>query len=174
MILFHGGFSLEQINKLKNNQYIIYRKGNIHNFRINWSNTFKYYTIEDYDKKQQLFQNIIDQNYFNQWIHCFKYLNNTFDFCDDYYSYIVALELNNVDQYIGVGKYKYEGYKVEYRIPRNKIDNTNIVDIIKYEFYDKEQLNDLKNKYNECFYKLKEHEEALKIMKKLKQKCDYI
>lgn len=174
MIVFHGGFSKNQINQLKNNKYIIYKKGNLDNFRINWSNTFKYYSIDSYNKKQQLFQNIIDQNYFNQWIHCFKYLHNAMDFCDGYYNYIMAFELDNVDQYIGVGKYKYEGYKVEYRIPRNRINNTNIIDIIKYDSYDKDQLEKLKNKYKDNFYELREHEEAVKILKKIKQKCNYI
>lgn len=171
MIVFHGGFSKSQVNKLKNNNYVIYRKGSIDNFRINWCNTFKYYNIEKYDKKQELFQNIIEQNFLNQWIHCYKYLYNAIDFCERPNNYIVVFNIENIEQYIGVGKYKYEGYKIEYRIPRKVITNDNIIDVIKYDI---NYLHQLKEKYSEQYQEIKEHEEALKILKKNKQKCNYI
>ena len=49
--------------------------------------------------------------------------------------FIVAFDIDEqvLDKYVGVGYYKCEGYKIEYRIPRNEINSSIIKDVI--EFY---------------------------------------
>lgn len=175
MLVFHGGFTKEQVFKLKNNCYELYRKTPYEFFRIKQSNTFQYYNIESKNKKE-IINNIIEENYINQWIHCFKYLNNALDFCEENYNYIVVFEIQDdiLEKFVGVGNYKYEGYKIEYRIPRSEISSDNIVDIIKFESFDKEKIKILKNLYHDQFLLYNEHEEAKKILKKTKQKCKYI
>lgn len=175
MIVFHGGFSKQQIDKLRNNEFVIYPRSNYETFRINQNNTFKYSTLEKHKKKKELINNIIDENYLNQWIHCFKYLYNTLDFCYTN-NFIVVFDIDEyiLEKYIGVGNYKFEGYKIEYRIPRKEINNSNIIDIIPFKSYDLKYINDLKQNYSDNFYSLNEHFEANKILKKTNQKFNYL
>jgi len=176
MLVFHGGFTKEQISKLKKNNYELYRKSDYDLFRIRQKNTFTYYTIDIKSKKRDLVNNIIEQNYINQWIHCFRYLNNAFYFCDENYNYIVVFDIPEdiLEKYIGVGDYKYEGYKIEYRIPRSEIKSSYIVDIIRFDHLNKKLIKHLKEKYKDDLFLYHEHEEAKKILKKTKQKCNYI
>lgn len=175
MIVFHGGFSYEQIKKIMNNKFILYQKSNYELFRIKQSNTFKYYNTNSKNKKA-IINNIIEQNYINQWIHCYKYLSNSLYFCEEDYNYVVAFEIpdNILEKYIGVGNYKYEGYKVEYRIPREEISSDNVVDIFQLDYLSENSVKNLKEKYKEKYSSLNEHEEAKKILKKINQKCNYI
>lgn len=176
MLVFHGGFSKEQINKLKNNEYVLYRKSSYGLFRIKQKNTFQYYTIDEKSKYKDIIKNIIEQNYENQWIHCFKYLENALYYCEENYNYVVVFDLKEeiLEKYIGVCDTKYEGYKIEYRIPRKEINNTNIIDIFKINYFENDIINKLKEKYQENYFLLKEHEEAKKILKKTNKKCKYI
>lgn len=176
MLIFHGGFTKEQVSKLRMNSYVLYKKSDYDLFRINQKNTFTYYTIDAKSKKKELINNIIEQNYINQWIHCFKYLNNALYFCDENYNYVVVFDIpdDTLEKYIGVGDYKYDGYKIEYRIPRSEINSENIVDVIEVNNLNKILIKYLKEKYSDnlCYYY--EHEEGKKILKESKQKCKYI
>lgn len=176
MLVFHGGFTDEQITKLKNNEYVLYRKSSYGLFRINQKNSFKYYIVNEKSKHKEKINNIIEQNYINQWIHCFKYLENALYYCEEYYDNVIVFELPDeiLEKYIGVCDTKYEGYKIEYRIPRKEINDTNIVDIFKFDYFRPEIVSKLKEKYQKNYSILKEHEEAKKILKKTNQKCKYI
>lgn len=175
MIVFHGGFTLEQVNKLKNNEYVLYPKSEYKDFRINISNTFKYSTLEKYKKKREIYDNIIEENYNNQWVHCFKYLTNALDFCfaDDL---IVAFDIDEqvLDKYVGVGYYKCEGYKIEYRIPRNEVNSSIITDVIEFRPFSGEFVKKLYEKYPNNFRSTDEHFEAAKVLKKTKKKLNYL
>ena len=80
MIIFHGGFNKKQVLKLRNNKYILYKKDKYETFNIKNENTFKYYEIEEKSKRKEKIEDMIEQNYLNQWIHCFKYLENALYF----------------------------------------------------------------------------------------------
>ncbi len=176
MIIFHGGFNKKQVLKLRNNKYILYKKDKYETFNIKNENTFKYYEIEEKSKRKEKIEDMIEQNYLNQWIHCFKYLENALYFCKEPYNYIVAFELSEslIEKYKGVGNYKYEGYKLEYRIPRKEINSTNIIDVFRFEYFDSEVIKKLKEKYPSEYSGYRENEEAKKLLKAMHQKCKYL
>lgn len=175
MLIFHGGFNRKQVNNLLKGKYVLYKKGHLENFRINWCNTFKYSNIDKYNKKIELYQNILDENYKNQWIHCYKYLYNAINFCDEFNDYIVVFDIDEaiLNKYIGIGKYRYEGYKIEYRIPRSLISSENIVDVIRFR-NNRDDLKKLEDKYKFQYRNIYEDLDSIKILKKIKQKCYYI
>ncbi len=175
MIVFHGGFTKEQVLRLRNNKYVLYKKSNYNLFRIKQKNTFKYYTIDESCKEKEKIKDIIEENYKKQWIHCFKYLENALYYCEESYDYVVAINLSNeiLEKYKGVCDVKYEGYKIEYRIPRWEIKNTDIFDVFKFDYFKPEIIEKLKQKYLN-YSEIKEHEEAIKYLKSSKQKCKYL
>ena len=176
LIVFHGGFTREQVLKLRNNKYVIYKKSNYNLFRINQKNTFKYYTIDEKSKEKEKIENIIDENYKKQWIHCFKYLENALYYCEEQYNYVVAFNLLDevLEKYKGVCDVKYEGYKIEYRIPRSEIKSIDIIDVFKFDYFKPDIVEKLKQRYPDNYSGFKEHEEAKKYLKNTKQKCKYI
>lgn len=58
MIVFHGGFTKEQVEKLKNNEPIIYEKIPYKEARAGGKNTFDYVPKELYDAPLHILKDI--------------------------------------------------------------------------------------------------------------------
>ena len=82
MIVFSGGLTIEQIEKLKNNSPIIYDKIPYKQACAKRKNTFDYVPKELYGAPQHIFKRYISEDcYSNQYIFLAKYLSATFEFC---------------------------------------------------------------------------------------------
>ena len=168
MLVFHGGFTLEQVKKLKNNDYYIYEKIPYEFAYANRENTFDYIPKELYGKELEEQQKYVSENeYINQYIFLARSLEASLDYCSNSrkrnYVVIFDIEEEILNQYIGVGK--YERYRIEYKLPRKFIMPENIIDVLFFEPYDTEQMDEFERKYQNYYWiKLDEDENARKLI----------
>ena len=84
MIVFNGGLTIEQVNKLKNGEYVIYDKIPYKRARAAEENTFDYVPKEMYSMPLHIFRRYIAEDVFSkQYIFLAKYLYTTFEFCNN-------------------------------------------------------------------------------------------
>lgn len=171
MLVFHGGFTIEQVEKLKNGDSIIYDKVPYERAYAPAKNTFDYVPIELYKAPIEEFRKYISEDcYINQYIFFARYLYATFDRCINCQkrNYIIVCDIdeNILNPYIGVGDYCDEDYRIEYRLPRRFITSEMIKDVLFFEPYDEMQMREFHEKYKEHYAVPKEEREiARKIIR---------
>ena len=83
-MVFNGGLTIEQVEKLKNNFLIIYDKISYKEACVSRKNTFDYAPKELYSAPLHIFKRYISEDcYFNQYIFLARYLSATFEFCNN-------------------------------------------------------------------------------------------
>ena len=168
MLTFHGGFSVSEVLKLKQDDQIIFPKIDIDSVFVPRVNTFDYYPrdmiFNDVDEKWKY---ISDDMFINQYIFLFKYLYNAYDFCLPYRNYILVADLEEelLNEYIGVGDY-FNSKRIEYRVPRKFIKKENIIDFLYFDKWDIDQLKIYQERFKESYYSLNETEMANELMLK--------
>lgn len=169
MLVFNGGLTIEQVEKLKNDEPIIYDK-----IPYEWAcakrkNTFDYTPKELYSAPIEVFKRYIAEDvYRQQYIFLARCLKTTLQFCvnSKKRNYIMVCDLDEdiLNNYIGVGN--YDDYRIEYRLPRRFITSDSIKEFLFFEPYDDEQMACFRKKYNEYYdVKADEDEVAKKLMK---------
>lgn len=172
MIVFHGGFTKEQVEKLKNNEPIIYEKIPYKEARAGGENTFDYVPKELYDAPLHIFKRYISENcFYQQYIFLAKYLQAVLEFChntdEENYIMVCNIDENILNQYIGVGN--YIDYRIEYRLPRRFINSDNIIEFLYFEPYNRDQMKLFEEKYPSLYYiDKKEDENAKKLIRQKK------
>ena len=175
MLVFSGGFTSEQIDKLKSDDPIIYDKILDKFAAIVPKNTFDYVPEKLYGMPVHILRKYIACDcYTKQYIFFARYLSATLEFClnSEKKNYIMVCDIdeNLLNNYIGVGKYTID-YRREYRVPRCFVSSSNIVEFLYFEPYDKNQINEFRRKYSDC-YKISAEEDGkakqLMLEKKLK------
>lgn len=168
MLVFHGGLSIEQVQLLQQNKYVIFKMIPRDKIFIPHKNTFDYYDCNrNYESKNDYWNYIRDDIYYNQYLFFFKYLKNALNFCHNSskrnYILVADLDENILNDYIGCGR--YIDNQVEYRVPRRFLTLDTIKDFLFYEPYDVQQTLNFSNRYPINFYSSTENEEANQIMK---------
>lgn len=171
MITFHCGFNKEQVEKLQNNEKIIFPKIPVDNIYVPRKNTFDYiprYMYEDDSIKAREIKEYISKDMYNsQYIFLSKYLELVLSFCNNTKkrNYIMACDIDEeiLKRYSGIGG--YDKLMIEYRLPRMYIKSDNILDFIYFEPFDDETMSLLLSKYEDNIYISSEEEEkAEKLM----------
>lgn len=171
MITFHCGFNKEQVEKLQNNEKIIFPKIPVDNIYVPRKNTFDYiprYMYEDDSIKAREIKEYISKDMYNsQYIFLSKYLEPVLSFCNNTKkrNYIMACDIDEeiLKRYSGIGG--YDKLMIEYRLPRMYIKSDNILDFIYFEPFDDETMSLLLSKYEDNIYISSEEEEkAEKLM----------
>lgn len=166
MMVFHGGLTSGQVEKIKNGEYKIFNKVPSSKIVIeNGLNTFCYcHSNKIYESMDALKKDASRDLYENQYIFCFKYLSNAVRFCSRGKSYILVADLSEeiLNQYIGVGKY-IDGYKIECRIPSRIIIPEHVVEVAHCSTT--KNVMELKEKYVSTYKNFGETEKAKKLMK---------
>lgn len=168
MFVFHGGFTLEQVEKIKNDEFIIFDKIPYQQIFIPNKNTFDYYPSDiAFSDYRSMLKYVSDDIYQNQYIFFFKYLRNALDFCvnSDKKNYILVADIDEdiLDNYIGIGR--YTDNQIEYRVPRCILSKDNIIDFLYFEPFVTEQAMTFKTQFGEAYYNPKEDEEANEVLK---------
>lgn len=181
MLLFHGGLTIEQVEKLKSGERIIYDK--MTEFQATrkitmGKNSFDFLLENDQNlPEKEKIKRIIEKNYLEQNIFFFKYLRNSLSFCVNIYkkNWILVIDVpaEILSKTIGIGKYPHEGYKLEYVIPlTSDFDFSWIKD---FQYYEPCLVTeDMKQKYGMQFYSARESDIALKVLKKTNKECKFI
>ena len=82
MLVFNGGLTIEQVEKIKNNEHIIYDKILYSMAYAKRKNTFDYVPKELYNAPLHVFRRYISENiYNNQYLFFARYLEATLEFC---------------------------------------------------------------------------------------------
>ena len=168
MITFHCGFNKEQVEKLQNNEKIIFPKIPVDNIYVPRKNTFDYiprYMYEDDSIKAREIKEYISNDMYNsQYIFLSKYLGPVLSFCNTTKkrNYIMACDIDEeiLKRYSGIGG--YDKLMIEYRLPRIYIKSDNILDFIYFEPFDDETIDLLISKYEDNIYISSEEEEKAK------------
>jgi len=174
MLLFSGGLTKDQTEILLSGKEILFDRVPYERAGCNNNNTFDYVPIEYKDMSISNFKKYVSLDcYKNQYIFLAKYLYASLGFCinSQLKNYILVCDIDKekIEQYIGVGDYKDEDYRIEYRVPRKIIDVSNIVEFLYFEPWDHEQMKELYEKYKENFYIPKtEYEDACNLIKQKK------
>lgn len=170
MLVFNGGLTIEQVEKLKNNSPIIYDKIPYKHAYAKRRNTFDYVPKELYGVPINIFKSYISEDcYSNQYIFLTKYLSATLKFCNNSkkknYIMVCDVDENILNDYIGVGDYCDGDYRIEYRLPRKFITSEIIKEFLFYEPYDEKQVKEFYEKYKD-YYSIKpeERENAKKLI----------
>lgn len=126
MLVFNGGLTIDQVEKLKNGDLIIYDKIPYKQCCAMRNNTFDYVPKELFSAPLHIFRKYISEDcYHKQYIFFAKYLSAVLEFCknSDKKNYIMVCDIdeNILNSYIGVGDYLDEDYRIEYRLPRKFI-----------------------------------------------------
>ena len=155
MLVFSGGFTSEQVEKLKCGDHYIYDKVPIKYSQAVAKNTFDYVPKELYGMPLHIFKRYIAEDvYIKQYIFFARYLSASLEFCIncEKKNYIMVCDIDEkiLDNYIGVGKYATD-YRREYRLPRSFVTSDNIVEFLYFEPYDKSQILEFKEKYKEHY-----------------------
>lgn len=157
MLVFNGGLTIEQVEKLKNGYPIIYDKVPYKQAFANRNNTFNYVPDELINSPLHVFRKYISEDcYHNQYIFLARYLYAVLEFCNnsDKKNYIMVCDIdeNILNNYIGVGNYLDGDYRIEYRLPRNFITPDTIKEFFFFEPFDRSQMNNFYEKYKEYYY----------------------
>lgn len=161
VLIFNGGLTLEQVEKLRQGASVIYEKIPYKKAYAPAKNTFDYVPKELYHAPLHIFRRYISENcYLNQYIFFGKSLQATFEFCNNSenknYIMVCDIEENILNQYIGVGN--YGDYRVEYRLPRAIITPDKIKEVLFFEPYNKSQMEEFKKKYSTYYFIDKEED----------------
>lgn len=154
MLVFNGGLTIEQVEKLKNGYNIIYDKVPYKRAYATSKNTFEYVPKELYGAPMHIFRRYISEDcYSKQYIFLARYLSSTFEFCinREKKNYIMVCDIKEeiLNQYIGVGN--YGDYRIEYRLPRVYITPDEIKEFLYFEPYTESQMLEFRKKY-ESYY----------------------
>jgi len=168
MLVFYGGLTLEQVEKFKNNEFVIFVPVPYNQVLIPHKNTFDYYprnsNLLTFDCISKY---VSDDMYQNQYIFLFKYLRNALEFCvnSDKKNYILVLDMNEdvLDNFVGVGR--YYGNQLEYRVPRKYIPKESIVDFLYFEPFISKQCKAFRERFPDSYFSELEDEEASEILK---------
>ena len=172
MIVFNGGLTIEQVNKLKNGEYVIYDKIPYKRARAAEENTFDYVPKEMYSMPLHIFRRYIAEDVFSkQYIFLAKYLYTTFEFCNNSqkknYIMVCDIEEDILNEYIGVGN--YIDYRIEFRLPRKFISPDKIKEFLFFEPYDDIQMRQFKDMYEDKYYPPSEEDELARRLIKQKK-----
>lgn len=171
MLVFHGGLTIQQVEKLKNGDPVIYDKVPYERAYAPGRNTFDYVPIELYKKPIEEFRKYISEDcYAKQYIYFAKYLYACFDFCINCQkmNYIMVCDIAEdiLNNYIGVGDYCHGDYRIEYRLPRKIITPKMIQEFLFFEPYNKIQMREFYEKYKDHYRVPKEESEnAMKLIR---------
>lgn len=157
MLVFNGGLTIDQVEKLKNGDQIIYDKVPTKFAHAQRNNTFDYVPKELYDAPVHVFKRYISEDcYYKQYIFLAKYLYATFQFCRNSQkkNYIMVCDIDEkiLNQFVGVGDYLDGDYRIEYRLPRKFITPDMIKEFLFFEPYDDIQMKDFYEKYKDFYY----------------------
>jgi len=172
MLVFHGGLTIEQVDKMKNGISVIYDKIPYKRACAGSENTFNYVPKELYSAPLHIFKRYISENvYSKQYIFFAKYLKASLGFCvnGEKKNYIMVCEIPEeiLDSYIGVGN--YDDYRIEYRVPREVITPDRIKEFLFFKPYDREQMMELRQKYPEHYDIPKYEDEMARNLMKIKR-----
>lgn len=167
MLVFHGGLSIEQVKLLKENRYVIFEKIPKKKLFIPDKNTFDYFNPNRiFQSRDEFWESIRNDIYFNQYLFFFKYLKHALEFCHNSskrnYILVVNIDDKILNDYIGCGRYIEN--QIEYRVPRSFITPEAIKDFLFFEPFDDEQMKQLKEKYPNNFFSKNESSEVSQIM----------
>lgn len=168
MLVFHGGFTLEQIQKFQNGEYQIYQQVPYQLIRIPGRNTFNYCPNEMKFNNYMEIQKYVSNNIFqNQYIFLFKYLRNALDYCvsSEKRNYIMVADIDEqvLDLHVGIGK-DIE-HQIEYRVPREYITIDHIVDFLFFQLADKDKIQEFSERFGDSYFNPDEDIEAYEILK---------
>ena len=154
MLVFNGGLTIEQVEKLKNGYAIIYDKVPYKRAYATSKNTFEYVPKELYGAPMHIFRRYISEDcYSKQYIFLARYLSSTFEFCinREKKNYIMVCDIEEeiINKYIGVGKYR--DYRIEYRLPRVYITPDKIKEFLYFEPYTESQMAEFRERYKEYY-----------------------
>lgn len=167
MLVFHGGLTEEQAEKIKKGEYKIFPKVPIDEITIrNNINTFCYCNSNTtYDSYDALAHYVSDDIYDKQYIFLFKYLNNALRFTRGTGCYTLVADVNEkiLSEYMGIGNYLYEGYHIEYRVPGHIIIPEHVIEVA--PCYSWELQDAIRERYPNNINGDNETLEAMEIMK---------
>lgn len=154
MLVFNGGLTIEQVDKLKNGEFVIYDKIPYKNAHVSRKNTFDYVPKKLYNAPLHIFKRYISEDcYSKQYIFLARALKSTFEFCNNSQkkNYIIVCDIEEriLNNYIGVGN--YVDYRIEYRLPRAFITPNKIKDVLYFEPYDENQMTKFRKKYKDYY-----------------------
>lgn len=163
MLVFNGGLTIEQVEKLKSGKSVIYDKVPYKEVHVPRKNTFEYVPKQLYNAPLHIVkQYISDDCYAKQYLFFARSLKATFEFCRNSqkknYIIICDIEEKILNDYIGVGN--YVDYRIEYRLPRIFITPNKIKDILYFEPYDESQMVEFQKKY-ETYYDIAPNEDEM-------------
>lgn len=155
MLVFNGGLTIEQVEKLKNGEFVIYNKVPYKLAGAKRKNTFDYAPKELYSAPSHIFKRYVSEDCYNkQYIFFARAIVTSLDFCVNCQqrNYIIVCDIAKeiLENYIGVGN--YDDYRIEYRLPRVYVTPDTIKDVLYFEPYDEEQLLEIRQKYKDYFY----------------------
>lgn len=155
MIVFNGGLTIDQVEKLKRGEFVIYDKVPPKLAGVKRKNTFDYAPKELYSAPIHVFKRYVSEDcYRKQYMFFARALGTSLDFCVNCQkrNYIIVCDISEeiLKDYIGVGN--YDDYRIEYRLPRIFVTPNSIKDVLFFEPYDEKQLIEIKRKYKDYFY----------------------
>ncbi len=169
MIVFNGGLTINQVDRLKNYDYTLYRKVPWNKIWIPGANTFDYVPKELYGNRVSEINKYVSNDVFKkQYMFLARHLVTALDFCRNWENknYIMVCDIPEeiLNDYIGVGDY-YDDCRIEYRLPRCFITPDTIIDFLYFEVYNEEQISKFREKYDEYLdIKIDDDDKARELM----------